>query len=345
MCPRPAIVITSAFLTLVAALVLTSCDQGGKPISPSEPNSPTDSLRLAVSIPPQAELIRRIAGNHISEDPVHITVFVGTGQDPHHFSATPKQIMDLGTASAYFTIGMPFENALVEKLGATIPGLRIYNMAEGLGVVEEIDHGNERDQSDHAHAHGHGDSEKEESTESEEAHQHDHHGHDHSYDPHVWLSPPLLAEVARNIRDALTDLNPANATLYSKNLEAFEREIETLDEELAFTLEPCRGSAFFVYHPAFTHFAARYGLEQKAIEFEGKSPTPKQLMSVVHEARQSGASVIFTQPQFDPASAQTVADAIGGTVKSIDPLAKDILANLREISLTLYQATLPEASK
>lgn len=316
----------------VAAVLLlcSACDPGagtgtGSPLPPAADGV----LRLVVSVPPQAAFVRRIAGSRAGEGGVQVEVFVGAGQDPHHFTATPRQVMQLASTRAYFTIGMPFEEVLVKKISAAVPSLRIYDMAEGLEPVEAI--GGEHNGHGHEHAHPG----KEE--EGEEDHR-DHHGHDHSYDPHIWLSPPLIAGIARNIHDALVELDPSNASHYSENLQSFEEELESLDEELAFTLEPCRGSSFFVYHPAFTHFAARYGLRQKAIEFEGKSPTPKKLMALVEEARASNARVIFTQPQYDASSARTVAEAIDGTVESIDPLAEDVLSNLRQIALTLYEA-------
>ena len=38
------------------------------------------------------------------------------------------------------------------------------------------------------------------------------------------------------------------------------------------------------------------------------------------------------QPQFDQTSADALAESINGNVVSIDPLEKDIVANLREIA-------------
>ena len=112
-------------------------------------------------------------------------------------------------------------------------------------------------------------------------------------------------------------------------------EIDSLHHELKQILAPHQGKAFFVYHPAFTHFADAYGLEQKSIEAEGKSPSPKQLMALVKEAKETNVKVIFVQPQIDPSSAQTIADAIGGQVITIDPLAEDVLTNLESIAQTL----------
>ena len=41
---------------------------------------------------------------------------------------------------------------------------------------------------------------------------------------------------------------------------------------------------------------------------------------------------IFVEPQFDKKSAKAIAEAIGGTVVTIDPLRKNVLENLEEIA-------------
>ena len=41
--------------------------------------------------------------------------------------------------------------------------------------------------------------------------------------------------------------------------------------------------------------------------------------------------VVFAQPHFDPRGAAVVADAIGARVESLDPLAYDWPANLRQV--------------
>ena len=65
-------------------------------------------------------------------------------------------------------------------------------------------------------------------------------------------------------------------------------------------------------------------------------------MKLIDDAKRDGARVIFVQPQFDPSSARTVAESIGGRVESIDPLAADVLANLRVIAQTIHDGLAEE---
>jgi zinc transport system substrate-binding protein len=48
--------------------------------------------------------------------------------------------------------------------------------------------------------------------------------------------------------------------------------------------------------------------------------------------------VIFVQPQFDAKAAATVARGIGGSVVSIDPMAREVPANLTAVAVAIDQA-------
>jgi zinc transport system substrate-binding protein len=47
--------------------------------------------------------------------------------------------------------------------------------------------------------------------------------------------------------------------------------------------------------------------------------------------------VVFVQPQFSRSKAKTIADAIGGVVVPIDPLARDYIANLETVAEKVRQ--------
>jgi zinc transport system substrate-binding protein len=56
------------------------------------------------------------------------------------------------------------------------------------------------------------------------------------------------------------------------------------------------------------------------------------LAAIVERARESGAKVIFVQPQFSARGAQAVAGAIGGAVVPMDDLAYDYVANMEAMA-------------
>jgi zinc transport system substrate-binding protein len=149
-------------------------------------------------------------------------------------------------------------------------------------------------------------------------------------DPHVWVAPSHVRTMARNVAAALSDLLPAHRETFARNLAALEREIDAVDRDVRAALARKRGRRFFVFHPAWSYFAAAYGLEQVAIEREGREPDPKALAEIIRDARASGVKVVFTQPQHSGAAARLVAEEIGARIEDIDPLAHDWDRNLRE---------------
>jgi zinc transport system substrate-binding protein len=163
------------------------------------------------------------------------------------------------------------------------------------------------------------------------------HGHGQA-DPHIWLSPRLIIRQAGTIRDALGELDPGRQTVFDENLRAFTRELEQLDAQLSAELSGVRGRAFCIYHPELGYFAAAYGLRQIAVETEGKDPSPRELAALVRQARAERITAIFVQPQFSRTAAAALAREIGARVEEVDPLERDVPANLRRIASRLRAA-------
>lgn len=286
-----------------------------------------ERLKVAVSILPQAYFVERVGGEH-----VEVLVLVGPGQSPHTYEPTARQMTDLADARVYFRTGVGFERGLLPRLERMFPDLRIVDLRAGVPL---------RDMAPGAAC--------------EDGHVHDGHpgpgaGHEPAQsgtgpaaraaagddlagrDPHIWLSPRLAKIQAGTICDTLAALDPERAAVYRQNLAALEAELERLREELAAVLAPLRGQDVFVFHPAFGYFLDEFGLRQVPVEIEGKEPTARQLVTLIEQARAAGVRVIFVQPQFARKSAAAVAEAIGGVVVPLDPLARDYVANLRDMA-------------
>jgi len=265
------------------------------------------AMEVFVSIPPQKWLSDRIGGELVTTH-----VLVGSGQDPHTYEPTPRQISTLSRARLYFTLDLEFEKQIVPRLEKTVPTLRIIDTADGISKIAMTEDGHgESEHDEHAYTHG-----------GEKGH------HRAELDPHVWLSPPNLKIMAAAMARAMAATDPANKAIYEENLLAVSAALDRLHERVTEDLAPYHGATFFVFHPAFGYFAHAYHLRQEAIETGGKSPSPRQLAALIARAKEVKARVIFVQPQFDPKSAQTVADAIHGKVVPLDPLAEDVPLNL-----------------
>lgn len=288
-----------AFLSL--ALLLTAATLRAEPV-----------LQVATSIPPHKYLIERIGGDRVTA-----RAMVLPGQNPHTFEPTPKQVGELARCSLFFSTGMPFEEQLLERLKGIDPGLKVLDLQEGVAMRKFTQ--------DELDAH-----EAEEKAAG--VHEEEGPGHDESVDPHTWMSPRIAKQQAETIMKGLAAADPEGAAGYKERYGLLTADLEALDLELAQTLTPLKGKDLLVYHPAFGYFADAYGLRQSAVETGGREPNARQLRDLIKRAKAAGARVIFVQPQFSKVSAQTVAAQIGGTVVSLDDLAENYPANLRQIA-------------
>ena len=154
-------------------------------------------------------------------------------------------------------------------------------------------------------------------------------------DPHVWTSPAAVRIAAQNIAKVLIAQDPANREEYRRNLLAFLREIDTLDQEIRHALSASKGYAFMVFHPAWGYFADEYGLTQLAIEEEGKPVSAAHIRQMVDLARGKGIRSVFVQKGFDAKSARAIAREIGGEVLETDPLERDWFSGMRSFTKIL----------
>ncbi len=293
-------------ITLVTTFLLFASVAGGA----GDRNAASRPLVL-VSIPPQAWLVERLAGDRVA-----VLELVPPGASPHAYEPTPRQLAVAAGAALWFTVGATMEQALQPRLQRMLPDLLVVPTAdEAVGVP--------------ADPHDDGDG---------------HLGDDvHEHDPHVWLDPVMAADAAARMAAALGRLDPDGAAVYAERLGVLRHELADLDRELAATLAPVRGGELLVMHPAFGWLAERYGLNQTAIEQGGQSPSPRHLAALLERARARGVRTLFLQPQTSPDQARAVAREAGLDVSVLDPLARDYAANLRLMAAAMLAALAPAA--
>ena len=157
-------------------------------------------------------------------------------------------------------------------------------------------------------------------------------------DRHTWLGSAQAKILAAHIRDALSGIDPPNAARYAQNYAELERDIDSEFARLREELAPLRGRRVFVYHPSFGYFLDEFGIIQEAVEAGGKEPGPRELKSLIARAKEERAAAVFVQAQFPVNAAKTVAAATGAELVSLDPLARDWLANIRLMGEALKRA-------
>ncbi len=151
-------------------------------------------------------------------------------------------------------------------------------------------------------------------------------------DPHIWLSPRNVEAMVQNLEHGLEKIDPLNASYYNSNAETYLRKLDKLDQNITAALAPLTKRELLVFHPAWGYFARDYGLNQTAIEYDGKEPTTQYFARVIDFAKANGIKVIFAEPQFSTRTAEEIAQEIGGTVVLVDDLAEDYLHNMQLVA-------------
>ncbi len=271
------------------------------PVLASEPAP----MPVAVSILPQRYFLEKIGGNL-----VEVEVMVPPGATPEQYEPKPRQMSALSRSRIYFACGVPFETIWLSKMVSANPKIQVIH------------------------------TEKDIKKRVMEAHEHRHEGaepgggrHDEIYDPHIWLSPPLVMIQARAIFEALAANDPQNRATYEANYRSFMLELVDLDLFLSrlFAAE-AKPDSFMVFHPAWGYFADAYGLHQVPVEVEGKEPKARELDEFIKRAHELGVKAVFVQPQYSPKTAQTIADAVGARLVEADDLAPGWEKNLRKVA-------------
>jgi len=273
-----------------------------------------------VTVPPQKYFVEKISGGRAA-----VRIMVPPGANPHTYEPKPRQMAELADAAAYFTVGDTFDSIWLPRILGASPDIAVVHTAEGVRKIPMPD-GNEHDAEERqndadSHDHGAGGGHAEGG--------HEGHGHG-ALDPHIWLDPSLVRIQAGNIRDGLAAIDPAGAAAFAENTAAFLGELDALDAKIRAILNPIPADrrTFLVFHPSWGYFARAYGLNQAAIEMEGKEPSPRDMMRIIAMAKKTGARVIFVQPQFSEKSAAVIARQIGARVVRLDPLAENWADNL-----------------
>ncbi len=143
-------------------------------------------------------------------------------------------------------------------------------------------------------------------------------------DAHAWLSTRCLATAATITANALSRILPEYSEAITANLATFVDRLTAAEESAARQLSLHRGKMFFVLHPAWGYLARDYDLQQMEILSHGTDdPGASRIAELIHIGRTHGVRTVYVQPQFNRAPAMLIAEELGATVLTLNPLARD----------------------
>lgn len=248
---------------------------------------------IYVTITPMQSLIEEI-----TQGDFNVEVIVPKGASPETFEPTPKQVTAFSDAEFIFSTGLiDFEQSLVKRISGSA---ELVNLSEGIELIAgSCSHGN--------------------------------HHHKHGVDPHIWTSPRALRTMVNHAHNAIMAHYP-DSVKYTEATGRLLERIAILDSYCASRIDTAEVEAIMIYHPAYTYYAQEYGIEQIAIEHDGKEPSPRQLVSLVNRAKDLDIDVILYQPQYSVDKVSPIAVELGVSTVETNPLAEDIMAEIRRVT-------------
>ncbi|MBR5914482.1 MAG: zinc ABC transporter substrate-binding protein [Selenomonadaceae bacterium] len=140
--------------------------------------------------------------------------------------------------------------------------------------------------------------------------------------PHVWMSITYSMNQVKAITKQLCEADPEHANDYKRNALDYLERLTYLRDEMHLALDNLPHKDIVTFHEAFPYFAAEFKLNIAAvIEREpGTEPTPQELAETIEKINSLPVKVIFTEPQYSPKAAETIARETGAQIFTLDPI-------------------------
>ena len=229
----------------------------------------------------------QFVAERVGGDLVSVTNLTQPGVEPHDLELAPQ---DLGTLTdadlAVYLDG--FQPAVDEAVATTtdVPALDVSSAADlSLSNVGEDGTGDEAD-------------------------------------PHFWLDPMRLADVADAVAVELSKLDPVAQSTFEQNAAELRADLEELDTDFEKGLATCDSRLLVTSHTAFGYLADAYDLEQVGLTglTPETEPNPQELAEVTDFVRDNDVRTIFYETLVSPDVAETVATATGARTDVLDPI-------------------------
>jgi manganese/iron transport system substrate-binding protein len=154
-----------------------------------------------------------------------------------------------------------------------------------------------------------------------EEHEGEEHGeHHHEGDPHFWLDPNQVIAYAENIRDGLSEIDPAGKETYTKNAADYIEQLRELDTWIRGQVEqiPAERRVLVTDHDTLGYFADQYGFSVTGAIIPsfstGASPSAQELAGLIDQINDTGAPAIFLDVAANPRLAEQIAAETGVAV-------------------------------
>ena len=213
-----------------------------------------------------------------------VTMLISPGTETHSYDPSPQDIRKIQTCDL-FIYGGGESDAWMDHILSSIDtsSVAILAMTDVVSLLEEAHIDNPDEEHDHTEG---------------------------AYDEHVWTSPANAVVIVAAVRDAMVNIDPANADAYKAQAGLYIDEIKALDAEFAALVQnaACKSLLFADRFP-FLYFVQQYGLSYYAAYpgcAEKTEPGPKTVAHLIDMVTAEGIPAVF----YTEFSDQRLADAI-----------------------------------
>lgn len=220
---------------------------------------------------------------------------IATGKaNPHFVEVLPSYMVMISRADIYFRIGLGLDFwALPIIDGSRNGNLKLFDCSKGINVLEKPSGKVDASMGD-VHPEG---------------------------NPHYWLDPSNAAIIADNIADGLSQVDPANSSIYKANLKKFKGELAVKMSEWQQRAASIKGLKIVTFHNSWPYFAEAFGFD--VVGFvepkPGIEPTPSHTAEIIELVKNSGVKIIAKEPYFSNRSPNVIAKATGVEVIDLPP--------------------------
>lgn len=240
----------------------------------------------------------------IGKDRVTVTSITPPGAEPHDYEPTPQDLVKINSAQVFILNGGGID-AWAEKIASDLEkkGIKVINVSKFIQLKNPL-------------------SAKEFGTAPSE---------NLVLDPHVWLDPVLLNNIATHVADLFEKIDPQHKDIYVGNLKEFSKKISELDLEYKTGLSTCLQRDVITSHNAFQYLGIRYNIN--FIPISGVSPdsepSAQTIAQIAQFAKEKNIQYIFFETLVSPKLSETIANEISAKTLVLNPiegLTKDQLS-------------------
>jgi zinc transport system substrate-binding protein len=225
----------------------------------------------------------------VGGDSIEVTTLVPAGSDPHHYELTPRKAKDLYEADVVFLIGGGFDDWLLPGEGHGLERAAIVRFSEDFrdSLIPIGD----------------------------------------TFNPHFWLDPMFAGSMAAITARTLCSTDRGRCSFYTARARHFSVEMDSLNKAISSRLAKAGFKAFVAYHPAWSYFARRYGLDEAGtIELsDEQEPSARHIAGIIKLMKAEGIRIIVAEQFSNTDLAKGVASRTGARIIYLDPLGGDDL--------------------